>query len=294
GFRAAAVVTAEPASILAAATATPEGSPAPPDTGPGARPTDRVPDWDPLLAECRRTVVALQIDQPSREPGDVLFVALTETRRAAVAELAARWPGATVLDEGSLPTLAASLSLEQAQTETRHLNLLPSEWRERRRRARARRLLIRAGIAVIVVYALGLLGLIGARTVRQARFAGLQRQVRVLEPASRRAAQLESELLAMQRQLSGQASALEILREISALLPDNVKLTSFVFRRDESVAMRGQADSAPSVYDFVGKLEQSPLFSQVVPGSVAAAGDLTKFDLVATLATAAPTTTERP
>jgi hypothetical protein len=93
----------------------------------------------------------------------------------------------------------------------------------------------------------------------------------------------------MQRQLDSTYSALEVLREVSVQMPDSIKLSNFNFRRDDTLSLRGQADAAPAVYDFIGRLEKCPLFASVKTETVRTEGaaGLTKFELLATLKPAA-------
>ncbi len=94
----------------------------------------------------------------------------------------------------------------------------------------------------------------------------------------------------MQAQLDDKYSALEMLREVSTLLPPNVKLSAFHFRRDDSLTLKGQADSAQSVYTLVERLQQAGLFREVKTAGGGVRSDpgsgLTRFEVTASLASA--------
>jgi hypothetical protein len=62
---------------------------------------------------------------------------------------------------------------------------------------------------------------------------------------SRRRRNYRAQLLAMSKQLDLKYSALEVLRGVAVLLPDNVKLTSFVYKKDQTVTIKGQAPTQP-------------------------------------------------
>ena len=101
------------------------------------------------------------------------------------------------------------------------------------------------------------------------------------------ARQTQGELVTMRKQLDTKYSALEVLREITTLMPEGVRLSEFAFKKDQTVGLKGQAPSAAVSDDFPSKLEKSELFSKVTPNrSSTEAGGLTKFDLVCTLKTA--------
>jgi len=94
----------------------------------------------------------------------------------------------------------------------------------------------------------------------------------------------------MSKQLDLKYSALEVLREVAVLLPDNVKLTSFVYKKDQAVTIKGQAPTPTLALDFQSRLEKCALFSEVkADRSATEAGGLTKFGLTCTLKTAATT-----
>jgi hypothetical protein len=77
-----------------------------------------------------------------------------------------------------------------------------------------------------------------------------------------------------------------VLREVSQLQPDQLKLSGFGFKKDQSVSLRGQATSAINANEFISRLEKCPLFSAVKTVSVRTEGGLTKFEVVCTLASA--------
>ena len=96
----------------------------------------------------------------------------------------------------------------------------------------------------------------------------------------------------MSKQLDLKYSALEVLRGVAVLLPDNVKLTSFVYKKDQAVTIKGQAPTATLALDFQSRLEKCDLFSKVVAErSATEASGLTKFSLTCTLKTAAAAAT---
>jgi len=74
------------------------------------------------------------------------------------------------------------------------------------------------------------------------------------------------------------------------LLPENVKFNGFTFKKDESVTLRAQAQSAALTHDYISRLEKSQLFSKVTTGAerTEPGSGLTKFDVVCTLKSAAP------
>jgi type II secretory pathway component PulL len=241
-----------------------------------------------LREEWQRTLVAVESEQTRREIGTVTFAAWGEGLRSTAQELAAEWdvPAESVTN-GAAPSPAFSLCLE-AEAGKQPLNLLPEEWRERRRSAQMRLRMVRGAIAVGVVYVIALSIVVGLLKMREAQTRRVAGEIQRLTAEFGEARGLHGTLVAMQKQLDMKHSALEVLREVTALMPENVKLNYFVFKKDQTVSIKGQAPSSQVIYEFVGRVERSDLFTEVKPGPVSTdRSGLTRFDILCTLKTAA-------
>lgn len=99
--------------------------------------------------------------------------------------------------------------------------------------------------------------------------------------------QLHDSLVAMQKQLDTKYSVLEVLREVVSAMPEGVKMNYFVFKKDNTVTIRGQAPNGTDT-DFVSGLEKSAMFSKVATGQSRKdpATSLTRFEIVCTLKSA--------
>lgn len=248
-----------------------------------------------LLEELQRTLITVQLEQPQRGAGVVTFATWSADFREATEQLTGRWRGsARALTNGTLPTAAASICLDAAQGPGARVNLLPAEWRERRRSGQLKRTLIQTGIGIAVLYFVGLLAFLVAVFVQQSRVNRLRVEAERLRPAYNTARQLRNTLVAMQLQLGTKYSALEVLRETSRLMPDNLKLSGFAFRKDQAVTLRGQASSSITVNSFIDKLEHCELFSNVKVGQIRTEGPVTKFEAVCTLKSAMPAAAGAP
>ncbi|MDY0145534.1 MAG: PilN domain-containing protein, partial [Kiritimatiellia bacterium] len=58
-------------------------------------------------------------------------------------------------------------------------------------------------------------------------------------------------------------SALESLRVLSEHLPAGMDLTSFVYRKGNTLSLRGEADAQEKVYSFIQTLDQTGRFPEV-------------------------------
>jgi len=137
-------------------------------------------------------------------------------------------------------------------------NLLPREQRQRYVHARARFNLLLAVVAVAV------LGLVMAQTLilRERTVANLEREAEALRVEARRVAelrrQLEESLTAanfLAEKRAAQPTAIEVLREVTALLPNDIWLQQFMIA-DGGLTVQGQADGSQRV---VSLLNESPL-----------------------------------
>lgn len=246
-----------------------------------------------LREELERTLVAAQIERSQLEHGRVTFLTRVDELRSTAEQVGAAWTTPVeILSNGAAPSTAVSLGLQSAAASAHGavagLNLLPDEWRQRRRAARTKRRLITCGIAIAIVYVLALATFFSFVAARGAKKARLDAQIKALTPQYDEAKQLREQLLAMQRQLDTKTSALEAMREVSTLMPDNLKLSKFQFRKDPTettLTLQGQAQSASLAIDFSGRLKQSPLFSKIAPGAVRSdpGSGLTRFEIVCTL-----------
>jgi Tfp pilus assembly PilM family ATPase len=242
-----------------------------------------------LRRELDWTLVAATAETPHSGIGRTSVVAWGEELREVAQELAkACDPEAAFLNNGAAPSPALSLCLEHgADAPTQpQLNLLPDEWRQKRRAAQMRQRFIRWAIGLGVLYLVVLLVLLSVMEFRKSQLRKTETQIQELRPKYMAARQLRTELIAMQKQLDTQYSALEVLREVTMQMPENLKLNAFIFRKDQSVTLRGQAQSATLAIDFQSRLEKSPLFAKVAAGRIQAdpgAGGLTRFDIVCTL-----------
>ncbi len=216
--------------------------------------------------------------------GQTVFATWSEPLRALATELA---DGATVLTNGVGPNPVRDVGLAAAHAGLPQLNLLPDEWRERRRKKRVRRVAVRSLIALAAVYVVALLTFLTLLGIKQAQISRVERELASRHDQFTKAQELHKTLLAMQQRLDRERSALEVLREVSQLMPDNVKLTGFNFKRDVNVLLRGQAQAAGFVNDFIGKLEKSAMFTKVTIGQqkIEPGTGLTRFDVDCSLKT---------
>lgn len=237
-----------------------------------------------IREELTRTLLAAEVERPGVAAGRTVFTTWSEPLRATVTELAT---GAEVLDSAA-PQPVLSVCRDAARAGSPQLNLLPAEWRERRHKARVRQVALRSLIGLGAAYVLALVIFLTMLGIKKAQVSRVEGELRQLHAQYESAQDLRKTLTAMQKRLDTQHSALEVLREVSQLMPDNVKLNGFSFKKDDKVTLRGQAQAAGFANDFIGRLEKSEMFTKVTPGGqrIEPGTGLTKFDVDCSLKTA--------
>jgi Tfp pilus assembly protein PilN len=74
---------------------------------------------------------------------------------------------------------------------------------------------------------------------------------------------LKRRMAILNRYMDRSGSALECLREVTSLMPQGVKLTSFTYKKGESMKISGEADRSELVLGFNEKLNSSKMFAHV-------------------------------
>lgn len=227
-------------------------------------------DPDAVLAEIAHTRLALAVEHPDVVFGETVFA-------GPDADGMFRKAGRVLTD---IPSLDTALQEDDAED----FNLLSDEWRERRQRVQTRRRLIRAAFIVAGVYALALLGYSAAATKQSLQLNAIERDIKAHQPQFGEARTARNALQMLQSRLDTEQTALEVLREATMLLPANVRLNGFNFKKSDRVTLRGETASAALASEFIGRLERSPLFSSVKTVSMPTTPEgLTKFEVVCTL-----------
>jgi type IV pilus assembly protein PilM len=153
------------------------------------------------------------------------------------------------------------------KTPTVNANLLPKEITEREERARWKiRTFAVAALAVLILFAAGI-GFFGWRRSRSAQYESLVQKLATLERKeeirSAKAA-LENSIL-MHQIASPYLTPLEILREMSAKLPDRRKmaLTNLSIDKKGKLSMNVEANSHADVSDVIRILNETMLMDKV-------------------------------
>ncbi|MCX7007776.1 MAG: PilN domain-containing protein [Kiritimatiellaeota bacterium] len=171
----------------------------------------------------------------------------------------------TVHELAQLPTLTEGVAQRAADAAAMApvINLVLPDWLTEARQRVVRRRLTLAGSVVGVAWFLAVAGVIGASQLAKSNVANMQREQARLEAPVAEVRRQQDLVKVLQQYSDPAGTALECLREISAALPDGVKITSFTFAKGEKVQVRGEAEDAKGIYAFQQGLKGAPRFKQV-------------------------------
>ncbi|MDD5676767.1 MAG: PilN domain-containing protein [Kiritimatiellae bacterium] len=147
------------------------------------------------------------------------------------------------------------------------LDLVPGAWRTKAiSRSFQRRLNAAVGVA-IGLWLVGVVGFLIGFQWNRMHLNRLEARLAELQKPADEVLRLQNQVHSFDTYLDRQRSALECLREISAVLPKDVDLTSFQFKKGKTVSIRGEARAVEPIYDFKKSLDKSPLFKNIEMGS---------------------------
>jgi Tfp pilus assembly protein PilN len=155
-------------------------------------------------------------------------------------------------------------------TKTDALDLVPADWRRAAAARLAKRRLLRVSAAVAAVWLLGISCFAGYYAWHSGGLNKLEQRASDLEEPAAQVRRLEQRVRALEQYTDRTFSVLECLREVSEKLPRGLELTSFSFKKNRDVQIRGFAvstDKTP-VLDFIDALEKSGLFESVTDQQV--------------------------
>jgi hypothetical protein len=219
-----------------------------------------------LEAEVEQSQIALEIERGLTEG---VAVTVWHPGRGKPAEVLSRlrasFPAAGVsacsLDD--LPPVAVGLARRAAGAdEGRLIDLSPPAWGQAASSRTFRRNLVLAFGILAGAWVLTVAGIETAAALRGAGLQDLKAEAGRWKKEADDVRDIRDRAAAIRRYTNQTHSALECLREVSALKPRRgVDFSLFSYRKDEgSVSLKCAADTVELVYEFKSRLDRSPLF----------------------------------
>lgn len=212
-----------------------------------------------LLDEVRHAIVSLDLEYGSAEPARITLLH-GERPLAGVARSLADALDCEV-DTAPLESLpSVSEGVARRAAEGGVIDLTPKEWKARAGARVFRKRLIAAAAAALGIWAAAIGSVFGGVLYQQTRLERLEAERDRIAAEAMEVRRIRRRVVSIEQYMDPSRSAIEHLREISSIQPDGVELTSFIYRKDESIRLSGEADSVDAVYEFKRNVDESPMF----------------------------------
>jgi len=140
------------------------------------------------------------------------------------------------------------------------LDLTPAVWRSAEEAQAFKKKIIGAAGVIVFAWAVGLAVLLGGLQYHRAKLARLEATRDSWRAPALEVREMRRRAFTIQRYTDNEHSALECLRQISAVLPSGIALTSFAYRKGENVRIAGEANAVGVVYALKDSLDRSGFF----------------------------------
>jgi len=147
------------------------------------------------------------------------------------------------------------------------LDLVPAAWRVTATSQLFQKRLIKAVGVAISLWVVMVAGFFIGFQWNRVSLNRIEARLMTLQKPADDVRRLQRQINSFETYLDRRGSALECLREVSAVLPKDVDLNSFQFKKAKTVALRGEARAVEPIYDFKKSLDKSPLFKSIDMGS---------------------------
>ena len=234
---------------------------------PMSPPTEASPDW---TGECAEEVADSLTSLETEWGGagvptlHVFHAADVRTDCLAALQKALGLEAAFAHPLGELPAVSEGIARRAVQpARPLAMDLAPEAWRAADAVRQTRRRLLRAATVFLAAWLAGIGLFMTLLNVQRGRRARLQAEVEAMEGPALEIRRLRAKVLEFSQYADRSHSALECLRIVSAALPEGMDLTSFIYRKGNSLSLRGQSDAPDTVYSFNLALENTRLFPEV-------------------------------
>ena len=171
--------------------------------------------------------------------------------------------GVTQHDLGTLPPLSEGLALRTADRRRHHTELVPREWVELQRRRQIMKIATVASIAVLCIWmaVVSVTGTVFA--FKTASYNRVKKEAARYAGPAREAQSARAEKNSLEKYADRSHSALESLREVTVLLPDDLEINSFDYTKNKAIRLRGSAYDTTPIYTYFQRLGASALFTGI-------------------------------
>ncbi len=214
--------------------------------------------WEHGVLDVIRTEVWIRPEESDRWPVESLSAALREAVGSGEVRIH--------VDDG--PSAAEGLARRTASTDPGLMDAAPAEWKKSQARAVHRRYFLRVGVCAVAAWLTMMGGFSAALAAHRAAATRAEQAAERLRAEAESVREIRDHIRSLENHLARDRSALETLREIVTHLPTGVELSSFTYRKNGPVGLRGLSDVPESAFDYLQALERSPFFVRKEVGQV--------------------------
>jgi hypothetical protein len=148
------------------------------------------------------------------------------------------------------------------------IDLTPHSWLDADAARHRRRSLLGGLAAVLGLWLLCVMALVGLFGWRRTTISRLQARRQTWDQPAMAVRELRSRVLMIDRYTDMSHSSLECLREVSSIQPEGIDLVSFTYTKGDAIRIVGRASMQARIYAFKEGLDASGLFPHVELGSL--------------------------
>lgn len=162
-----------------------------------------------------------------------------------------------------LPPLSEALAERASEGGDGRVDLAPPAWEQADEARSTLRTMILAVSILLAIWVVLLGAFQVALRMRRSELARVRTQRQLLIEPVEQVRQTRSRVTELRKYTDRSSSALEVIREVAIAMPADIDLSSFTFTKGGSVGVHGEAGREDPIFQFMEKLQGSPLFSEV-------------------------------
>lgn len=168
-------------------------------------------------------------------------------------------------DLDALPPLSELVVRRRLEVGADCVDLTPAEWKSAARDRVIKKRMLFAAAGFIALWVLFVAGFMGYGHWQQTATRRLEKLAEELQEPALESQRLQMRIRALEQYADRTHSVLECLREVSVLLPRNLELLSFNFKKGDEINLRGVSSSpgAAEIYEYFQSLEDSDKFLEL-------------------------------
>ena len=170
--------------------------------------------------------------------------------------------GANVTGHDLSTLMSSSHGMALRASAEGRIDLTPETWSEERKAKQFKRRMIVAAAVAFGIWLILFGGANGYYQFEKSRLSNLEAQRELIREPANDVRLLRRRVKMVEAYLDHSQSALECLREIAKVQPAGIDLTSYSYKKGETVKIVGQGDSVEKVLDFKGDLDSIDLFPE--------------------------------